>query len=73
MTTAPKRLLHFGVYIRNTPTLKISRENYASINKKNSIGNEARMQRILSDSERQLYYEDAECTTYSDGPFYLLC
>ena len=61
---------HFGVWIKKTPTLYISRETYAIIDKRSStwtpkIG-KLRKSCYKSVEDRQKVYDDEECKIYSD-------
>lgn len=65
--TSSKRVLHFGVSLKNSPKLQLTRENYAIIDKRNSIGNELRMKSLLSEEDRKAIYADENCCVYTDS------
>lgn len=64
MNNSDNWIYHFGVRVKKTPRLLISRETYAVINKKNSLGNEAFARKVPERYEG--VYEDENCTTYTD-------
>lgn len=64
------RIKHFGVWLKNVPTLRISRENYAVIDKRNSLWRQNRVEwykKVYKDPEaRKEIYDDEECRFHSD-------
>lgn len=61
------KLLHFGVWIKKSPKNRISRENYAIIDKTCSIWMPSMPLRYADPEERKRYFEDVECRTYCDA------
>lgn len=63
---AEKRIYHFGVYLKNSSKLRISRENYAIVDNRNTAGNELYAQLCMPPEKRKKIYADDACTTYTD-------
>lgn len=65
-----ERIQHFGVWIKKSEKNKISRENYAVINKKSSIWSHriAKIRKAMykTDEDRKKEFDDEECRIYSD-------
>ncbi len=59
-------MLYFGVNIKEGPHNKLSRENYAIIDKENTTMEPAYMQRRYSEEEILKFYEDTDCLLYND-------
>lgn len=66
-----EKIQHFGVWIKKSDGNKISRDNYAIIDKKCSTWSPriADMMKAIykTPEERQKHYDDAECKIYSDS------
>lgn len=66
----PDRIRHFGVWIKNTPTVHINRENYAPIDKNSSTWSPRigvlRKSFYKTVEQRKKIYDDEECKIYSD-------
>lgn len=62
-----ERIQYFGVWIKKSEKNKISRENYATIEKKNSMWSSKTKSYYKTVEERQKLYDDAECRIYSDS------
>lgn len=66
-----ERIQHFGVYINKSDKNKISRDNYAIIDKKSSTWSpkiaEIRKSCYKTVDERKKRYDDEECKIYSDS------
>lgn len=60
------KISHFGVNIKNSPKLQINRDTYATIDKRNHCNNEVYMLKTYQKEVLQKYYEDDECTIYTD-------
>ena len=65
------RINHFGIWLKNMPTLRISRENYAVIDKCNSLWRPGRVEwykKIYKDPKaRKKVYDDEDCRFHSDN------
>ena len=62
-----EKIEHFGVLIKKSEKNKLSRENYAVIDKKSSTWYSKRKFLYKTAEERQKYYDDEECKIYSDS------
>lgn len=62
----PTKIKHFGVWITKNDRLRINRENYVRVNKKNTIGTSFYTKYYHENAEIYNMFEDASCTTYSD-------
>lgn len=58
---------HFGVRIKKSEKNKLSRENYAIIDKRSSIWTPSTPSRYSDPEKRRKYFEDEECRVYSDS------
>lgn len=66
-TNMQERIQHFGIWIKKSEKNKINRENYAVINKCNSVWSPSTPARYSDPQERKKYFEDNECTLYCDS------
>lgn len=62
-----ERFQHFGVWIKTSERNKLSRENYAIIDKKSSIWMPSTPARYSDPETRKKYFEDEECKIYCDS------
>ena len=62
-----EKIIHFGARIKKCDDNKISRANYAVIDKRNSLWTSKTPLRYSSLEQRQAYYDDEECRIYSDS------
>jgi len=58
---------HFGVCIKRSEKNKLSRENYAIIDKRSSVWTPSTPSRYSDPEKRRKYFEDEECRVYSDS------
>ena len=62
-----EKIQHFGVWIKKSEKNKLSRENYAVIDKKNSTWYSKLKFLYKTIEDRQKYFDDEECRIYSDS------
>ena len=62
-----ERIQHFGVWIKKSEKNKLTRENYAIIDKKSSTWYSKRKLLYKTAEERKKYFDDEECKIYSDS------
>lgn len=61
------KIQHFGVWIKKSEKNRISRENYAVIDKNSSLWTPRTKFYYKTDEDRKKYYEDEECKIYNDS------
>ena len=61
------KIQHFGVWIKKSEKNRISRENYAVIDKNSSLWTPRTKFWYETDEARRKYYEDEECKIYNDS------
>jgi hypothetical protein len=61
------KIMHLGIWLTKTPLLKLSRETYAEIDKRNSFWDKKHLLAWLKQyNENPQKYEDESCKTYSN-------
>lgn len=70
-TMKHKGINHFGIWLKQGSVLRLTRENFAVINKQNSFWCESKVEcyrRLYPDLEvRRRFFDDDECRIYSDA------
>lgn len=60
-------ILHFGVRIKKSDRNRLTRENYAIIDRRSSLWTPSTPSRYSDFEKRKKYFEDEECRIYSDS------